>query len=100
MKHTPGPWKVVAADWGSTDGDPIQYVRYYVEHEPPEISVANGLLIAAAPDLLHEAKHALEVLDDLELSDNPATDPANPQAAGFHMVRAGLARAIAKAEGK
>jgi hypothetical protein len=40
-----------------------------------------------------EMGHALEFLDDLELSDNEATDQENTQASAFHMCRAGLRRA-------
>jgi hypothetical protein len=57
------------------------------------------VLIAAASDLLHEAKRAVAFLEDLELSDNPVTDRDNPQCAGFYLTLSGLKTAIAKTEG-
>jgi hypothetical protein len=62
--------------------------------------IANARLIAAAPELLHEARRALAFLVDLEASANSCTDPASSEAAGFHITVNGLRAAIAKAEGK
>jgi hypothetical protein len=52
--HTPGPWVVTSADWPD---DEEGIVRYYVRHEPAEISFPNARLIAAAPELLDAAKN-------------------------------------------
>jgi hypothetical protein len=51
-----------------------------------------------ANTLLREAKSALSFLENLEASANPCTDPASPEATGFHLTAAGLRSAIAKAE--
>jgi hypothetical protein len=60
--HTPGPWVVTSADWPD---DETGVVRYYVRHEPSNISAPNARLIEAAPDLLqclHETSDALRAL--------------------------------------
>lgn len=57
MTHTSGPWTCDSADWNPSDGTEV---RYYVRHDPPDISKANSDLIAAAPDLLNALKQMRE----------------------------------------
>jgi hypothetical protein len=72
-KHTQGPWAYRPNehdDWGmlrAADGMPV--ARSFVEarndgtrgHDGPEEIKANGLLIAAAPELLDACKNALAI---------------------------------------
>ena len=62
-KHTPGPWiseSVVEGVWpdaGTYIYDTTQGIVAQAEaHTTPETTLANARLIAAAPDLLHEAE--------------------------------------------
>lgn len=108
--HTPGPWHV-SEDWSvrcPEDACPSPGHRACVVADAPLYGdedhdarrKADLKLIAAAPELLHEAWHAVAFLEDLEASDNPACDPESYQATGFHGALSGLRAAIAKAEGK
>jgi hypothetical protein len=85
--HTPGPWVVTSADW--PDDEP-GIVRYYVRHDPAEISFPNARLIAAAPDLLAALREiAVDILPEF-LRDHP----------GSYRAVQSLHAAIAKAEGR
>jgi len=62
-EHTPGPWKV---QWGRQGSYPLcvhtgaqNIVTAMARKSSPE-AMANALLIAAAPDLLHELREILE----------------------------------------
>lgn len=57
MSHTPGPWQYRTGDFIGTAEEDYQTVAYLSDHRnrkprPTEEKIANGHLIAAAPDLL------------------------------------------------
>lgn len=54
MKHTPGPWEVISADWDE-NGD----ARYSL-NGIKEVNICDARLIAAAPDLLEAIKVCLK----------------------------------------
>jgi hypothetical protein len=92
--HTPGPWVVTSADW--PDDEP-GIVRYYVRHDPAEISFPNARLIAAAPDLLSALKAYVEWFGGAHVHGCPADDTCDcPGSAVNALVNA----AFAKAEGR
>lgn len=99
MDYTPGPWRVIAADWtGSEDELPVSgavhpLVRFYVELNPPEIRASNGYLISAALDLLDAAKLTVQNFERTRASGNFLGDDD-------HEAWLALTKAIAKAEGK
>jgi hypothetical protein len=110
-KHAPGPWiydshggcfyvwgkgHAMVAD-GDTEEGYITRMRGVGRGATVEEQEANARLIAAAPDLLREAQQALAFLEDLEASENPATEPESVQAPTFFMLLASLRDAIAKA---
>jgi hypothetical protein len=66
-KHTPGPWRAFAHDWGIGVCSYCEVREYSGDicsapevgansHRPREQDIANALLIAAAPDLLEALK--------------------------------------------
>ncbi len=66
MKHTPGPWEVRRGEpWviAKAYGNMKSVVHLNLPVEQSESQKADARLIAAAPDLLEAAKHALETLD-------------------------------------
>lgn len=59
--HTPGPWICNKLGLVSADAGSMQIARVGAPSEDPDENVSNGLLIAAAPELLE----ALEKIADL-----------------------------------
>lgn len=115
-KHTPGPWKLCPVvdsrgrtdqpdvRWVASDGlvvdDPVVLLAGNLSH--PE-AVANARLIAAAPELLLAAKHAIEFMRGMHGNDLQANEAPNGQAGPeYESIEAyhALMKAIAKAEGK
>lgn len=111
-KHTPGPWRYTQGD-GRNQHNGLQvwkdghnavaspriceiknatYPVYQISQSEQE---ANARLIAAAPDLLAEAKCAVEALDAF-LAKGPGFPLSQD---GICFVIRSLERAIAKAEG-
>jgi len=70
-KHTPGPW-TLGADGGLTlrrEGACDDVAHYYsneIMQLPPDLTMANAKLIAAAPDLLEACEAALDEVWDGE----------------------------------
>ena len=96
--HTPGPWRFYAAE-EAPNGKPGVYSRYYSDEDVAvcgnhskawPLIEADGLLIAAAPDLLDTLREVGAALD----ADRRARRPHNARLA------ARVNAAIAKAEGK
>ncbi len=104
-KHTPGPW-FIQTEESSRDGKEYTWIQPESQHwgvcrlpintkRAPEESQANARLIAAAPELLEAAKHALKCLD-----------AANETLGGwageeyYKVARNDLKKAIAKVEGE
>lgn len=89
-KHTPGPWRLsfdeATGAFGIEDDNRIAILcsRAPWGHRAQE-SIANGRLIAAAPELLDAAKALIAQVDAILLPDDPQT--------------AALRAAIAKATG-
>ena len=91
-KHTPGPWKVTAAQFG--EGDEVAEVSYSIQMSRPEISQANADLIASAPELLEALRWLTHVCCGVGKGGNPPGSAERDAA-----IKAGQ-DAIAKAEGK
>ena len=67
-QHTPGPWKLDgAANTGDLDiispTGRIAMVDCEFSVETEDVLTANARLIAAAPDLLHALRDAVEILE-------------------------------------
>lgn len=99
--HTPGPWgfeytednKRIIIGKGLVEGpDGYDVAEVYSDDCPYEEAEANARLIAAAPELLHEIKHLVRLLEPLE-QDGTLNVPG---LASLNGARA----AIAKAEGR
>lgn len=109
MKHTKGPWAAKQVTSGS--------LKYWIVEEAcyngftlastasSEVSPdeANSRLMAAAPEVLLAAKHAIEFMrgmhgNDLQADEAP-TGQAGPEYESIEAYHA-LMKAIAKAEGK
>ena len=90
LKHTPGPWSVVANGGHSytirgSRNEAICDTSIWLHSDPHSESRANAHLIAAAPDLLEALEDLLTICDG---------DPDEPDEIGW--ARA----AIAKAKGE
>lgn len=76
-KHTPGPWHVDRGQVQNSDGDLLATYPFTLGDESDH---ANGLLMAAAPDLLAAAILTLEALGEMDTeafsrgADKPARD--------------------------
>lgn len=62
-KHTPEPWKCVAAEFGEDGTENEGLVAFWVRMPKPCISMAHADLIAAAPELLEALKHICNYID-------------------------------------
>lgn len=98
VKHTPGPWIVDGPlhnqiVWCGPD-ERVCFLAHS-NGEKPSQDKANGLLIAAAPDLLRELKALLAHYVELaKISDDGFWDPEKEQRATEAQA------AIARAEGR
>ena len=95
MTHTPGPWKYHPGTCITTDERDPQTIAYLSDHRnrkprPEAESISNGLVIAAAPELLRAAK---------ALSEEAHYDGIEPEFTIDPQTLAELDAAIAQAEG-
>lgn len=95
-KHTTGPWKYVEGGWVDSTSTPNVAYCGQLGIRTAEEQIANGKLIAAAPDLL-EACQALPIgiLDHDFIDAADFKDNAEPFLRAMRLAR----RAIAKATG-
>lgn len=100
VKHTPGPWQIEGRydiELGSLYLSTMHPMPIF-ELQPlvgnRDEHMANALLIAAAPDLLAEAKRAAEVMER-HIYPKPDVGPDHP-----YSVLQALLAVIAKAEGR
>lgn len=105
-KHTPGPWAAVEveSEWGhttmrvrSTDADGHGSEIAHVWNQSSGVNRANGVLIAAAPDLLLALIRAEAALSDIgDAEREPGDDLAwceSRAAQDLFLVRAVIAKA-------
>lgn len=103
-KHTPGPWRAGKTGGAVVSDTAIEHgpggcdcVEYYGGHLIGEsIAKCNVALIAAAPELLHAAKHALESAESVIHEYLDGTRALKQALAELQPVR----DVIAKAEGE
>ncbi len=100
--HTPGPWAFDSAsgEVSHDDGDVFPLIAFVdMENTTEDQGVADGHLIAAAPELLNALKLALPYVDRIA-----GTRPTQPQGIMRRNQavrdRVAIRAAIAKAEGR
>nr|WP_312293795.1 hypothetical protein [Brevundimonas diminuta] len=98
VKHTPGPWRVVGPDPAGKNPHVGLWEVHGKGHIASDVSLFDGRLIAAAPDLF-EAGTELQAARKAQNAD-PSAENASRVRAASDTFDAALSKATAQQEGR